>query len=242
MDTQGHTWTKGKIFPFVMGSRWWRSCGLAFLLVAGLGICQSPSVDKVQAASRLYSYVDSRGILHVTNIPLDVDNYGRMPGRAKEMGQAMDVQHLPAENRLKTDHGYQKWEMDISDTIVKAALHHGLDPDLVGAIVEIESGGSANAISSTGARGLMQLMPETARELGIIDPFDPRANIWGGTRYLKMLLTRFDGDVILALAAYNAGPGRVERFGGVPPFRETRKYIRRVIYRWKRNKTARASR
>ncbi len=112
--------------------------------------------------------------------------------------------------------------------IVEAATAAGLSPHLVGAVVWAESAGNPQAVSRAGAQGLMQLMPATARELGVTDPFDPEQNLQAGSRYLRQMLDRFR-SLPLALAAYNAGPGRVERSGGVPPIAETRAYVRRVL-------------
>lgn len=113
--------------------------------------------------------------------------------------------------------------------IVEAAEKHNLDPDLVKAIVMAESGYNPKAVSKKGAKGLMQLMPSTAEALGIRDILDPRQNVDGGVRYFKKLLTRFKGDVKLALAAYNAGSRKVIRSKGIPPIRATRYYIRKVL-------------
>ena len=114
---------------------------------------------------------------------------------------------------------------------IAAARRHGLDPDLVQAVVAVESGFRADAVSPKGAQGLMQLMPRTARALGVKDAFDPADNLDGGTRHLRRLVTRYGGDVKRALAAYNAGEGAVARHGGVPPYPETLAYVRKVLQR-----------
>ncbi|MBI5014271.1 MAG: transglycosylase SLT domain-containing protein [Deltaproteobacteria bacterium] len=110
--------------------------------------------------------------------------------------------------------------------VARAAGTYGLDPALIRAVIQAESGGNVRAISPAGAQGLMQLMPETARALGVVDPFDPEQNVLAGSRFLKSLLDRYDGNLESALAAYNAGPGRVDRGGTLP--RETREYVGRV--------------
>ena len=121
---------------------------------------------------------------------------------------------------------------DIDALIGANAASYSVDPALVRSIVEAESGFNPRATSPAGARGLMQLMPGTAQSLGVVDAYDPAENLRGGTRYLRGLLDRF-GDVRLAVAAYNAGPAAVERFGGVPPFPETQAYVRRVLTRYR---------
>jgi len=112
--------------------------------------------------------------------------------------------------------------------IGKHAAQLGVDPALVEAVMRVESGGAPHSISPAGAEGLMQLMPATARSLGVRDPFDPDESIQGGTRYLRDMLDRF-GDLPRALAAYNAGPAAVEQYGGIPPYPETQAYVRRVL-------------
>jgi soluble lytic murein transglycosylase-like protein len=125
---------------------------------------------------------------------------------------------------------------DITALATAAARRHGLEPALVLAVVQVESAFRPHAISPKGAQGLMQLMPPTARELGVKDAFDPEQNLDGGARYLRQLLVRYKGDVKRALAAYNAGPGAVDRHQGVPPYRETRQYVRRVLDKYKKEK------
>jgi soluble lytic murein transglycosylase-like protein len=115
------------------------------------------------------------------------------------------------------------------DLIAAAAGRHNVDPALVKAVVQAESNFSPLAVSHAGAKGLMQLMDDTSRQLGVTNPFDPEQNIDGGARFLRQLLDRYSGDVSLALAAYNAGPGAVDRWGGLPPYSETQTYVPRVL-------------
>jgi soluble lytic murein transglycosylase-like protein len=114
------------------------------------------------------------------------------------------------------------------DLIQEAATLHGLDPALIRAVIQTESAFDPNAVSEAGAQGLMQLMPALAEELGVRDSFDPRENILAGGKYLSQLLDAHNGNVTLALASYNAGPGAVDRYGGVPPFPETRQYVKTI--------------
>jgi soluble lytic murein transglycosylase-like protein len=118
-----------------------------------------------------------------------------------------------------------------------SAAYH-LDPDLVNSVIHAESGFNSRAVSPKGARGLMQLMPGTANQLGVNDAFDPQANVTGGSRYLRELLERYNFDLVKALAAYNAGPQRVEQYRGVPPFRETRAYVARIVHEYNTKKIA----
>lgn len=113
--------------------------------------------------------------------------------------------------------------------IQEAAATYGLDPALLKAVIQQESGGDSNCVSSAGAVGVMQLMPETAKSLGVTDPSDPRQSILGGARYLRGMMDRFGGDESLALAAYNAGPNAVTKYGGIPPYRETQQYVRNIL-------------
>ena len=119
----------------------------------------------------------------------------------------------------------------IADSIREASRKYNLPGKLIEQVIQAESNFQVDAVSPAGAQGLMQLMPGTAKELGVDDPFDVRQNIGGGAAYLRQMLDRFNGDVKLALAAYNAGPGTVERYNGNVPYRETQNYIDRVLKR-----------
>ncbi len=118
---------------------------------------------------------------------------------------------------------------DYQQIISEVSNQHGVPESLISAMIRAESNYNPKAVSAKGAVGLMQLMPETARSLGVRNIYDSYENIEGGTRYLKQLLDKFDGNLIHSLAAYNAGPGAVERYGGVPPYEETNRYIKNVL-------------
>ena len=130
--------------------------------------------------------------------------------------------------------GWVKWDATklhldaYGDVIEAAARQYALDPSLVRAVIHAESGFNARAKSNKGALGLMQLMPATARQLGVVDALVPSHNIFGGAQYLASLLNQFKGDVSLATAAYNAGPGAVQKYAGIPPYAETQVYVKRV--------------
>lgn len=125
---------------------------------------------------------------------------------------------------------------EMHQMLVHAGAAHHIDEDLLASVVRAESGGQVRAVSRTGAKGLMQLMPGTANAMGVDDAFKPDQNIAGGTAYLDTLLTRYHDNLALALAAYNAGPGAVDKYHGVPPYRETREYVARVIREFNRRK------
>jgi soluble lytic murein transglycosylase-like protein len=128
---------------------------------------------------------------------------------------------------------------DLHQMLANAGETHNLDIDLLASVVKEESGGNARAVSPAGARGLMQLMPTTATGLGVKDSFQPNQNVQGGSAYLDALLTRYHDNLALALAAYNAGPAAVDKYHGIPPYRETRIYIARVIHEFNRRVLAR---
>lgn len=152
-----------------------------------------------------------------------------------EQGQS-EVPLALAKTPEATASGLPPSQDSLKKLIAGAAGRHQIDPDFVASVVKAESGFNPTAVSPKGARGLMQLMPQTAAQLGVENALDPAANMEGGTRYLRQLLDQYDGDAVKALAAYNAGPQRVKQYGGVPPFRETRAYVARIVDDYNRKK------
>jgi len=128
---------------------------------------------------------------------------------------------------------------DLAEMLARAGHAHNLDVDLLASLVKAESGGNSRAVSRTGAKGLMQLMPRTASDLGVADSFKPEQNVRGGSTYLDWLLTRYHENLAKALAAYNAGPAAVDKYHGIPPYHETRVYVARVIHEFNRRVRAR---
>lgn len=131
--------------------------------------------------------------------------------------------------------------VDLNEVVNSASDRYRLDPDLVNSVIKAESGFNVRAVSPKGAQGLMQLMPGTASQLGVPNAFDPEANVDGGTRYLRELLEHYNFDLIKALAAYNAGPRRVEQYGGLPPYYETQAYVARIVRDFNKKKIAQKS-
>jgi len=128
--------------------------------------------------------------------------------------------------------------VSLDQAIAAGSQRYRIDPDLISSVIRAESNFNVRAVSPKGAQGLMQLMPKTASQLGVANPFDPGANVDGGTKYLRELIERYNFDLVKALAAYNAGPHRVEQYGGVPPYRETRAYVARIVRDFNKKKLA----
>ena len=159
-----------------------------------------------------YKYTDEDGVVHITNVPTSSKYRWMMPETERP--------------RIR----YNGPKKDFERIIRSAATKYGVDPELVRAIVKAESDFDNYAVSDKGARGLMQLMPETSRKMGVKDAHDPVDNVEGGIKYLSRLLKMFDRQVPLAVAAYNAGENAVIKYGKVPPYSETQSYVKKVLY------------
>jgi soluble lytic murein transglycosylase-like protein len=188
----------------------WFGSRPVMLVVAAL------SLVPATAGAQIYAWRDANGTLVLSDRELDKPTQiYEVPG-APAYRTTTAVERSPSSPRF-------------DDIVVAHAQRHSLRPELVRAVIQVESGYNPRATSPKGAMGLMQLMPATARELGVRDPYDPEENIRGGTAYLRQLLDRYEGNEELALAAYNAGAGAVDKYGQrVPPYRETRDYVRKV--------------
>ena len=192
---------------------------LRLAVLIALSLCASP----LWASAKIYTYIDAQGQRHYTDVP-DNNRYRLLvlsPQDRTASGDRYDSQLLAKATQY--------------DSIIEhAAVSSALEPNLLRAVIVVESGFNSRAVSKRGAVGLMQLMPATASRYGVLNPYDARQNVHGGARYLKFLIDRFGHDIRLALAAYNAGEEAVERNGGqIPPFSETMAYVPRVmkIYR-----------
>jgi len=182
-------------------------------------------------------YVSPDGSSYVDVPTADIEHFETAPELPVSSASASTEARANGVKRSAT--GFPVQPQPALDEVVNAASgRYRLDPDLVNSVIKAESGFNVRAVSPKGAQGLMQLMPGTASQLGVPNTFDPQANVEGGTRYLRELLERYNFDLVKALAAYNAGPQRVEQFGGVPPYYETRAYVARVVRDFNKKKTA----
>ena len=185
---------------------------VTFLLIFFL-VCLAPGGSRAD----IYQSIDSGGVLSFTNTPTSSDYVLYI--REKTVGLQMGI----------ASPNY--------DTIIhKAQAKYGVAISLIKAVIHAESGFDALAVSKKGAKGLMQIMPDNYKGLSISDPFDPSQNIMGGTRYLKQMLNRYDDKLPLALAAYNAGPSAVDKYGQIPPYKETQNYVQKVMTLYNRYK------
>lgn len=166
------------------------------------------------ATATIYEYIEKDGGIYFTDTPIK--------GGAKKIKEGKVETPLPKSVTFQNNDEYIR----LAESV---ARQYDLDPELVKKVIEIESGWNPYAVSSRGAIGMMQLMPETVKYLGVRNPYDPEENVTAGVRYLKYLIDRF-GELKLALAAYNAGPSVVEKYGSIPPYEETRNYVKNIFY------------
>jgi Transglycosylase SLT domain len=178
--------------------------------------------DPRAASADIFHFTDHDGVVHYTNVQPTGGGWHRLY-HTDDRGR-LGAELRGAERRLDPA------RLQLFDAQIKeASLLYQLPEAFIRAIVLVESNFFPDAISEMGAMGLMQLMPQTAQHMGVLDAFDPRQNVLGGTRYLRVLANRFNGDLVLTVAAYNAGEGAVDKYRGVPPYAETRRYVRRVL-------------
>jgi soluble lytic murein transglycosylase-like protein len=170
------------------------------------------------ASADIYRYEDEEGIVHFTDAPTDKRFKVFMRDLKKDKELRTKLKYASTVNPAEFEH-----------LIKTCSEKYGVNPSLVKAVIHAESGYNPNAVSSKGASGLMQLMPSTAKSLKVADRFNPKDNVEGGVKYLRFLLDTFRGDVSLAVAAYNAGLNKVAKYGGIPPYNETRTYVNRVL-------------
>ncbi len=175
------------------------------------------ALSPVDANADIYRYEDEEGVIHFTDAP----THGKFKIFLRDLRKDRQLR-----TRFRIASGNPQ---EFEHLIAAASSKYGVSASLIRAVIQAESGYNPQAVSRAGAGGLMQLMPATAKSLKVADRFDPSQNVDGGVRYLKFLLDTFKGDVSLALAAYNAGLSKVAKYGGIPPFEETRVYVSRVL-------------
>ena len=196
-------------------------------LLMTVALCVAAGGLAPSAQAQLSSYVDEHGNLVYTN----ADSPARRKAEAEKNAAASNTKAKPAPASADSGALPKSINPDVLHQMVQeTAQKHDIDPALVSAVISTESNWNTSALSRKGAQGLMQLVPETAQKLGVFNAWDPQQNIDGGVRYLHMLLDRYNGDLRKALAAYNAGPSAVDRWGGVPNYPETRDYVRKVTH------------
>lgn len=184
----------------------------------GLALCCAPS----SALADIYRFIDQQGVEHYTNIQPSGRGWQRVQ---RSGGSSNSVQRRAANLRPPDPERLRRFDAHLRE----AALLYVLPEEFLRAVMHVESNFYADAVSNKGAMGLMQLMPRTALAMGVVDPFDPRQNVIGGARFLRVLANHFGGDLVLTIAAYNAGQGAVEKYRGIPPYAETRRYVQRVL-------------
>lgn len=183
------------------------------------------------ASADIYTWTDASGVVHFSNEKnSSAKLYIKSSPRKKKRSAVNPV--MPSDKSIERFTRYNQW-------IREAATLYQIPEELIRAVIKVESDYDPRAVSSAGAQGLMQLMPQTALRMQIRDSFDPRLNIFGGVRYLRVLANHFNGDLELTVAGYNAGEGAVMRYGGIPPYEETQHYVTKVLYFYHRFRTTR---
>lgn len=205
------------------------ACWLAF------GIAIQPA----RVSADIFRSVDRDGVVHYTNVPQSGSGWRRVYRESDaDTGSSNAHRWAPLQPTRRADpERLTRYDSHIREA---AALYQLPEP-FIRAIMTVESNFYADVVSEDGAMGLMQLMPGTAASMGVVDAFDPRQNVLGGTRFLRVLANRFNGDLVLTVAAYNAGEGAVNKYGGVPPYAETRRYVGRVLHHYYRLRGSRAA-
>jgi len=192
-------------------------------LAAGLlaaALCAAPPSSRAD----FFEYVDAEGVSHYTNVPQGNKSWRKLGFEGRRSREIK----TPLDQRDRSPERYSRYDAHL----LEAARLYTLPVALLRAVVQVESDFDPKVVSVDGAMGLMQLMPFTAQRMGVEDPFDPRQNILGGARFLRFLANQWKGDLVKTVASYNAGAGAVERYHGVPPYGETRRYVNRVLERY----------
>ena len=187
------------------------------------------------ARADIYTYTDKRGVVHFTNIRKKARKgrkwkvlYRTGPGKASAIRGCKRCDKVPA--RDTSPERYTRYDK----YILGASRLYKIPVSLIKAVILAESDFDPRVVSSAGAKGLMQLMPVTARDMGVVNVFDPRENIYGGVRFLRVLANMFNGDLVLTIAGYHAGPGSIRKYRGIPPYKTTHQYVRAVLWRYYR--------
>jgi soluble lytic murein transglycosylase-like protein len=199
--------------------------GRGRLLAAALGLGALALIPG-EASADIFSFTDADGTVHFSNKPQNNGRYKlviKSPDRKRPGAASV----MPSDGSSDRFTRYNEW-------IRQAAILYQIPEELIRAVMKCESDYDPRAVSPTGAQGLMQLMPQTALRMQVRDAFDPRENIFGGTRYLRVLANMFNGDLALTVAGYNAGEAAVARYGGIPPYEETQGYVVRVLTYYRR--------
>ena len=190
-----------------------------------------PSSNNVQSFEKVLSNttVANFGSLLLNKNSLDVNGKIYNNESLSNLSMSQALQNLEPENETSSINSTYASKSQLISMINQVAQKHGVDEKLVQALIKQESGFNPNAKSKVGAIGLMQLMPSTAKAMGVKNPYNATQNVEGGVKYLKSMLNKYNGNIILALAAYNAGPGAVDKYSGVPPYKETENYVKNIL-------------